>query len=846
MLVGCWLHLRQAGLWPQAAYLAMILGAAVSLAGLAWLRLQFAAGGARLRVLRALLTACAAAELVFGLAGWRALPRLRDRLAPELWGASLRVQGVVLGLPALDAGATRFEFSPTPAQHGLPSRLLVSWSAGGGGGPPRLQAGQAWSLPLRLRPALGLANPGGADAELRWLRQGVGGLASVRRGRDAPPAERRPELDRAGAWQRLQALRARLRARLYAAMGSHPRAGTLAALALGDQAAVGEAEWQVYRATGVAHLMAVSGLHVGLQAWLAGALAGGLWRRLRWRGLPLPLRLPAPWPVGAARALGALGYAMLAGFGVPAQRAVLMLVVALALRLCARRLAWAQVLGAALCAVLLWDPWAIAQPGIWLSFGAVAALLLAEPSGSAQEPRGPRPRWRAAWLRLRAAARAQWAVSLALAPLTLVFFQQVSLAAPLANALAIPVVTLGVLPLAMLGFVLPTPLDALAWRLAAGLQDALLLPLGHMAAWPRAQWHAAAPSAPALALALPAVLALVLPWPWRLRLPGAAALALLLLAPAPRPRQGHLEAWLADVGQGSAIVLRTRRHTLVFDTGPPLGRHAEAGSRVLLPLLRHLGERRLDLVVLSHADADHIAGAGALARAYPGTPAAGSVRARRLRALGFASATRCRAGQAWTWDGVRFEWLHPEPRSRLREDNAGSCVLRAASAHGSVLLTGDLERAQELTLLRGPRARGLHADLLVAGHHGSRGSSSEEFLRMVAARAVAVQAGLLNAYGHPHPEFLARLREQGLCPGRTDLQGALAWSDRQPWRLLGWRAAQPRFWRLRADACRVPRPESRAGPHRACGAAVAPGRRRGHNEKAPRRMADGPSTHSGR
>ncbi|MDE2479693.1 MAG: DUF4131 domain-containing protein, partial [Betaproteobacteria bacterium] len=174
MLVGCWLHLRQAGLWPQAAYGAMVLAASASLAGLAWLRLQFPAGATRLRGTRAVLTACAAAELVFGLAGWRAVPRLQERLAPALWGASRQVLGVVQGLPSRDAAGARFEFEPTPGQHGLPSRLQVSWSAAGSRGPPRLRAGQGWNLPLRLRPAQGLANPGGADSELRWLRQGVG------------------------------------------------------------------------------------------------------------------------------------------------------------------------------------------------------------------------------------------------------------------------------------------------------------------------------------------------------------------------------------------------------------------------------------------------------------------------------------------------------------------------------------------------------------------------------------------------------------------------------------------------------------------------------------------------
>lgn len=795
MIVGCWLQLRQPALWMASAYAGVGPGAGAALLALAWARVQLPAGSPRLRATRALLAAVAVAQLAFGMTGWRAVARMHDRLSPALWDARLQVRGIVRGLPSASSSAQRFEFAPLPGQ-GLPSRLLVSWRAPVAASRPRLRAGQAWSLPLRLRPARGLANPGTADAELRWLGQGIGGMASVVRGRAAPSPLRLRAQDRAGPWQRVQALRESLRARLLAALPDHARAGTLAALALGDQAAIGAREWQVYRATGVAHLMAISGLHVTMLAWLGGALVGTLWRRLYWRGVALPLHLAAPWPVGAARLLAALVYAAAAGLGVPAQRALLMLGVALSLRLCARRVAWPQVLASALCAVLLWDPWAIAQPGFWLSFGAVGALLLCEPSLASRQDAVPtRSLWSRAWIRLRAAARAQWAVSVALAPLTLTFFQQVSLVAPLANALAIPGVTLGVLPLSIAGFALPPPLDALAWRAAADLQDLVLRLLRPLEAWPFAQWQAAAPSLPELGLAAVALFALVLPWPWRLRLPGLALLGLLLAQPSARPPAGHLEAWIADVGQGGAIVLRTHRHTLVFDAGPPLGPGQDAGGRVLLPLLRQLGERRLDLVVLSHADLDHIGGAASLARAYPGTPAQGSVQSSRLRALGFASASRCLAGQHWEWDGVRFEWLHPAPGSPLREGNAGSCVLHVGSAQGSVLLTGDLERAQEAVVLRdGELRRRLRSDLLVAGHHGSRGSSSGDFLDAVAPKAVAVQCGLLNRYGHPHPALLQRLRERRLRAARTDLSGALFWSDREPARLRGWRRVRGGYW----------------------------------------------------
>ena len=702
---------------------------------------------------------------------------------------------------------------------GLPSKLLVSWRAGSAA--PRLRAGQAWVLPLRLRPVHGMANPAGFDTELWLFAQGIGGTASVSTARGLAPPSRRPQADRGEGWQRLQALRERLRQRIAAALPAQARAGTLAALALGDQAAVGAQEWAVYRATGVAHLMAISGLHITMQAWLAGLACAALWKRLRWHGRPLPLLLPTPVPVAVARLLAATGYAALSGLGVPAQRALLMLAVAGLLRVWALRMHWTQILGGALCAVLAWDPWAVVQPGLWLSFGAVAVLLLADAPRAPREPAraDARPsRLRRAWQGLGAAARTQWAVSLALAPLTLLFFQQVALLSPLANAVAIPVVTLAVVPLAVGALLLPPPLDGLAWRIAACLQDLLLHLLRRLAAWPWAQWQAGAPDAPSLAFALLAVLVLVCAWPWRLRL-AVPGLLLPLLLPAPqRLPQGQLQAWMVDVGQGSAVILRTRAHTLVFDTGPTLGPQQDAASRSLLPLLRELGVRRLDRVVLSHGDSDHIGGAPTLAAAFARTSAVGSLRTRRLRAWGFVPAGRCLAGRHWVWDGVRFEWMHPPAGSPLREDNAGSCVLRARSAGGSLLLTGDLGQREEAAMLRLPRlARRLRSDLLVLGHHGSRGSSSEAFLDAVAPRVVALQAGLLNRYGHPHAQVLQRLGQRGLRAWRSDRDGALLWSDLQPAQLQSWRSVHRRFWQLRGYALapaalpvprRTPRPRA--------------------------------------
>ena len=679
---------------------------------------------------------------------------------------------------------------------------------------PQVHPGEVWRLPLRLKPVHGAANPAGFDAELWLFEQGIGATATVSQAKRFEPPKALGHLQD-DADLALQRLRDHLRSRIDAALAGNPQAGTIAALALGDQAAIPAREWTVYRITGVAHLMSISGLHITMLAWLAAWLAGWAWRRTAHLRHPGPLWLPAPTVAGVFGLFAATVYCLLAGFGVPAQRTLLMLAVGLLLCLSGLRVSWLQTLSWALAAVLLWDPWAVMQAGFWLSFCAVGILFLSDPAkprpqavdpGTAAASRQanlPAPsRLRAllsgAGSRLHAASRSQWAVTLALAPLTLLFFQQIAVLSPLANAVAIPVVTLWVAPLAVLGLLLPAPLDAWLWQAAAWVQAGLARLLAELATWPQAQWHAAAPEWLGLILAALGVLALVLPWPWRLRAPGLALILPLLLNPGQRPAEGHVEAWIADVGQGMGIIVRTAHHTLLFDTGPTLGLQSDAGERVLLPLLYTLGERRLDRVVLSHADSDHIGGAASIARAYPGTAAISSVAAERVLAMGYASAQPCVAGMRWAWDGVDFQLLHPaaDDTAPARRTNAHSCVLRVASRHGSLLLTGDIERAQEQALAAGALAPALGVDLLLAAHHGSKTSSSAAFLQAVHPRLIAVQVGFMNSYGHPHPEVLQRYAELGLPVQRTDQAGALLWRDQRPGELQTWRAQQPHYWQL--------------------------------------------------
>nr|MBP6766123.1 DNA internalization-related competence protein ComEC/Rec2 [Rubrivivax sp.] len=550
-------------------------------------------------------------------------------------------------------------------------------------------------------------------------------------------------------------------------------AGMLAALVVGDQAGIERDDWDVFRATGIAHLVSISGLHVTMFAWLAAAAIGRLWR-LQPR---LMLALPAPVAGRWGGLLLAAAYALLAGWGVPAQRTVWMLATVAVLRSLGLRWPVPAVLLAAACVVTALDPWALLQPGFWLSFVAVGLLVASEPvQGERSLPPGWWPRLRQT---LRAGLRAQVVATVGLAPLSLVFFQQVSVVGFVANLVAIPLVTLLITPLALLGVALP-PL----WTLAAALVQGLTALLHFLAGLPGAVWMAAAAPPWAVAAGLLGGLLAVSPLPPRLRWLALPLVLPLLAPPVPRPAPGQFEAVVADIGQGTAVLVRTARHLLVYDAGPSYSREADAGLRVLLPLLRARGEPQIDLLMISHKDVDHVGGAATLAAGLPVRQLASSLAADHpLRALGLPHQP-CQAGQRWAWDGVQFEVLHPLPQDldEAGKPNTLSCVLRVQGATGapglkgtarSLLLTGDIEAAQEQALLaRNPQA--LHSDVLLVPHHGSRTSSTPSFLQAVQPRVAVVQAGYRSRYGHPAPQVMARYQASGIEVVRSDECGA--WS----------------------------------------------------------------------
>jgi competence protein ComEC len=660
-----------------------------------------------------------------------------------------------------------------------------------------------------LRRPHGLANAHGFDQELRWFEESVRATGSVR---DSPA----PLLIDRSVAHPVERLRQRARDAIEAAVLDVRLAGVLTALAVGDQSAIEREDWELFRRSGISHLVSVSGVHVTMFAWLAGMVIGALWRRSARAMVWLPAPSAALW----GGFVVALAYAVFSGWGVPAQRTVWMLGTVTLLRSAGLRWPWPLVLLTAATVVTVVDPWALLQPGFWLSFAAVGLLMV---SGDADKlapeinasnpgvsvPARP-PIWRHAVVELRGeitgGLRTQVIATFGLAPLTLVFFQQLSLVGLAANLVAIPLITLVITPLALLGCIVPA-----LWTIAAAIVSALTGWLGWLAGAPDVLWSVSVAPWWAQAAGLLAAALLVMPLPWRLRVLAMPLLWPLLLPPRELPPVGQFELVAADVGQGTAVLIRTRHHLLVYDSGPQYSPDADAGQRVLLPLLRARGDHRIDTLLLSHRDTDHVGGASSLLQNLPIGELTSSIEDShplRLQAQQQGiPARRCEAGQRWVWDDVQFEVLHPaaEDYALALRSNAMSCVLRVEGVAGggsSVLLTGDIEREQEIRLLR-ERPDALRSEVLIVPHHGSKTSSTPAFLDAVAPRVAVFQAGHLNRYGHPAEEVVARYRERGMVRIDSPSCGAWTWrasSDTGLEQAICERADARRYWHWRATA----------------------------------------------
>jgi competence protein ComEC len=678
---------------------------------------------------------------------WQASQIAGAQLPLHLEGEDILVRGVVQGLPErLAGGRLRFgflvdEISEQGQWQTFPLVARITWYRN----KRVVQPGERWQLKVRLKRPRGFSNPGGFNYQRWLLAQGIQATGYVR----GKTANRR--LHQTGG-QPVQGLRQELSAHIQQLDMSAPVRALLRALGVGDRSAMSTAQWQVLQATGTSHLLAISGLHVGMVAGLVFFIA-----RLGWNLLGNPQRWPAPRVAAACSIIAALAYALLAGFQVPAQRALAMVSLwMLALMWTGRPSPW-RVWSIALLAVLLLDPFAVADPGFWLSFAAVALICLLTLGRHGQTGR---------WRRL---LTVQFGLLLGLAPLQWLWFQLLSISAPFANLIAIPWVGLLVVPVMLAGILL-LPFATLIgdWLLGLSALSLSMLwwTLERLAGLPVNLWQSPAVSGGWMLLLMIGIVALLLPGAMRLAPVGIMLLLPVFWLQPERPARGDVWFTLLDVGQGLAAVVETRDHVLVYDSGPAFRSGFNTGDAVLVPYLVKRGYRHIDRLVISHADNDHIGGAHSLFERLD----VFSIQSGEPGEINWARSKQCLAGQRWIWDQVQFEYLAPFVPGK---GNNSSCVLRVETSAGRVLLLpGDIERSIEQQLVERQVHR-LAADILVAPHHGSRTSSTQAFVNAVDPEYVLFPAGYRSRFGFPKPDVLARYLETGAQTLDTATDGAV-------------------------------------------------------------------------
>lgn len=749
--------------------------------------------------------------------------QVRHLISPQLAAAGrmeLEIQGTITSIPQRQGDRLRFYFSPHQTQTQLlricprPCQIRLDWYRSSL--TPR--TGEGWAFTVRLGPPSGPLNHFGLDVERQAVLQGWQAQAVVvaQQGRRLSGQDQYP-------WQ-LDAVIATTRQGYVDWLGQKftpPVAAVLSALLVGERGGLDDAQWNLLARTGTSHLLAISGLHVGLVAALCYGVSLLLLRGFSRYWPDLPLRLPLQ-QVATLTALPLTAfYAVLSGFQVSTQRALVMLLVAgMIVVLRRQRDPWLMYLWA-MTLVLLGDPGASLGPGFWLSFGAVAWLIygfnqrssgvpaqnrLESPAGHLlplNKAREQRPSiYRRGLSALAVLAKAQLFVSLGLLPLTLVFFQQVSVIGPLVNLFAVPWVSLCLLPLSLFGLLVHLLGGdwPWLWLLMEHSTGLLLDVLGWFGRWTWAEWHWGVPTSAAIMAVLGLVHMLA---PRGVPLRSLAGLWLLpLLFPAySGPTRGELWVYQFDVGQGSALALRTANHMMLYDTGPGDGAGRAWFEAAVLPGLRMTPGP--ELLLVSHSDLDH-AGGLAAARENLRNP---------LEMASFGSARRCQRGQHWVWDEVEFFLLHPGEHLPYL-GNESSCVLlvrqRSATHGSSILIPGDLGHAGEQAILQAWQLQEefLHSQVLVLGHHGSRGSTSDSWLDTIRPDLALLSRGRYNRFGFPHPELVDRLSKRGIswldsahCGGillRFDPTGKLLGQTDEIWAARDER----RWWRSPSLSCR--------------------------------------------
>jgi competence protein ComEC len=729
------------------------------------------------------------------------------QLADELVGRDLTVTGYIQGLPELDGRRQRFNLrvksavtaggESIPAEL-FPAKLQLSWYSYQRKGAkldiPSLAIGDEWQVRVRLKRPRGFVNPAGFDYQAWLLRHGIGATGYVvahRSNRQMLSGEKKFRFD---DWINQQ--RHQLQQWVMAHSESSER-GILIALLIGDSALVDKNQWARMQQTGTSHLIAISGMHVGFLAIFGFYV--GLWLgkciQLVWH------RCPALMIAWWSAIICASFYSALAGFNIPTVRTLIMLAVFYFACLWRRSINIADIFCLALALVVVLDPLAAFDMGFWLSFGAVALLLIYF-SGRLIPKHTAKP-----WSGYTAAnmvvgfIRSQWLMFIGLFVPLSVLVSSVSLVAPIANAIAIPLITFLVVPLLLIsaairnlfGSASDFLLSGAGWlmELLKSFLEALLV-IGGSWSSPVVAFR------PELAV-LFALCSCVLILPkglfsralgWSCLLLGA--LLSFFIEP---PNQPDLQLSVLDVGQGSAVVVQVGKHTLVYDVGPKYSDNFDAGGGIVAPYLYSQGVEHVDRLVVSHGDMDHAGGlTGLLEKISVDQLFAGEPQ-KILPAIRDKTATKnCHQVAEWSWQSVRFQFLQFPQLARANANNH-SCVLLISYGDQHILLPGDIETSIENQLIRAQQLPE-KLTLLLAAHHGSRTSSGVGFVNKMQPEIVVYSAGYRSQHGHPHPQVRQRFQAVGSREMNTAESGAILfeWDHNELQQVREYRQSNRRYW----------------------------------------------------
>jgi competence protein ComEC len=731
--------------------------------------------------------------LIAGLLGFMwaanfAAVRLGDALPADWQQKSINIIGVVASLPEVTERGERFRFdvekvlSPQAQanQVKVPRHISLNFyhdlahPEDAPSASNHFHAGERWQFTVRLKRPHTTYNPHGFDFEGWALAENIratGSIHSKSGYKKLADFVWRPSYI-------VENLREKIGDRITQVLENKPYAGIIRALVVGDDSRITQTQWNVFLHNGVNHLVSISGLHITMLAGLMYAIVAFTWRRIP----GLVMRMPAHKAATIAGLMAALVYALLAGMSVPTQRTLLMLTTFTLALIVGRNIAISRALAIAVLVVVIVDPWAVISPGFWLSFGAVA--LIAYITVARLKPLSA----------FKTAVHTQWAITLGLLPLLIAMFGQASLISPVANAFAIPAISLLVVPLSILGSLIPVDFILQA---AHFVLEVCMLGLVFLSSLPT--WQQAAPSIWSLLLAIFGVVWILLPRGFPQRWLGIILLLPLYYANPAKLAAGEMRATVLDIGQGLAVVVQTRHHTFLYDAGPRYSTHSDAGGRIVVPFLRSAGIKKLDGFMVSHDDIDHSGGAVSVLAQLPVTWLISSFDMDDVLAQSTKKSIRCFAGQTWHWDKVKFEVLAPSLASYENasiKDNNRSCVIKLTSQFGSLLLPGDIEKETENVLLDAVLDNALKSDVLVAPHHGSKTSSTPEFVQAVNAQHTIFTVGYLNRFKHPKPLIENRFKESGALTYRSDYQGALTldFTQKNGINVNALRQRQPRYW----------------------------------------------------